>query len=332
MRGIGKGEIMITEPTVFVLGAGASEPYGYPTGKQLKEQILEHFLNDFDRVFPEQVQIEPWNTSKSIARQQVPRFLETFGGPVPSIDLFLAGHPDDLWLNRLGRLAIILRISTAELEHSKRRKQKRPEKDWCEFLLGKLRGGLITPDDFKSRFRENNVTIITFNYDRFLEDYVFDGLQKSFGGLEPETVKEQLGHIKIVHVFGQIAPLPWQNLGQGIKYGSEITEVDVLSLSKNLRIIYDGYHNPELEEARTKIAETRRIFFLGFGYAGENLKVLALPKVINPIAKIWGTHLDATKKECNYAGWQLVRDMGLDWAQVRLDKDCDCLKLLREYF
>jgi hypothetical protein len=34
---------MITTPTVLVLGAGASYPYGFPTAKGLKELICEQF-------------------------------------------------------------------------------------------------------------------------------------------------------------------------------------------------------------------------------------------------------------------------------------------------
>ncbi len=34
---------MITKPTVFILGAGASKPFGYPTGNELKDLIVKHF-------------------------------------------------------------------------------------------------------------------------------------------------------------------------------------------------------------------------------------------------------------------------------------------------
>ena len=30
---------MITEETLFILGAGASNPYGFPTGKELRSYI-----------------------------------------------------------------------------------------------------------------------------------------------------------------------------------------------------------------------------------------------------------------------------------------------------
>ncbi len=38
---------MITTPTVFVLGAGVSMPYGFPSGRQLIEQISNTALGKF---------------------------------------------------------------------------------------------------------------------------------------------------------------------------------------------------------------------------------------------------------------------------------------------
>ena len=38
---------MITKPTVFILGAGASKPYGYPTGDGLKDFIVDQFPSMF---------------------------------------------------------------------------------------------------------------------------------------------------------------------------------------------------------------------------------------------------------------------------------------------
>jgi hypothetical protein len=48
---------MIKNKTVFVLGAGASKPYGYPTGEELFKEVLrleKHlgFLNFLNKAFP----------------------------------------------------------------------------------------------------------------------------------------------------------------------------------------------------------------------------------------------------------------------------------------
>ncbi len=37
---------MIEDRTVFILGAGASCPYGYPSGRELREEIYSYFAND----------------------------------------------------------------------------------------------------------------------------------------------------------------------------------------------------------------------------------------------------------------------------------------------
>jgi len=39
---------MITKPTVFILGAGASNSFGYPTGKSLIDIILGNFDQNND--------------------------------------------------------------------------------------------------------------------------------------------------------------------------------------------------------------------------------------------------------------------------------------------
>jgi len=36
---------VITSPTVFVLGAGASIPYGFPSGEKLAESIAHQLMN-----------------------------------------------------------------------------------------------------------------------------------------------------------------------------------------------------------------------------------------------------------------------------------------------
>jgi hypothetical protein len=40
---------MINKPTTLILGAGASAPFGFPTGNELKEKVLS--LADDDPLF-----------------------------------------------------------------------------------------------------------------------------------------------------------------------------------------------------------------------------------------------------------------------------------------
>jgi hypothetical protein len=38
------GSQLIRQKTVFVLGAGASRPYGFPPGEELRAQILKNLV------------------------------------------------------------------------------------------------------------------------------------------------------------------------------------------------------------------------------------------------------------------------------------------------
>lgn len=319
---------MITEPTVFVLGAGASRPYGYPTGSVLKDEILKSFSRTGNRFA---VNMVLWDQYWDDVNRKVHDFAKEFAGShTDSIDLFLAGHHDDVWLNRIGRFAIADRIAAAERQHAQREQTdptRETEGDWYRFLLRQLRGGLITKEDFIERFHENNVTIITFNYDRSLDHYLFDSLCHCFGGVTLPEVAEQMKHIQIIHVFGQIAPLPWQDPTNGKVYGKIGGDEKLITLSENLRIIYDGHELPGLDTYHQAVAEARRVFFLGFGYAKENLDILKVDRDPLGVA-VYGTAYESTRNEQDTVHDDIKIAMSLD---TRLE-DMDSLTLLRHHF
>src|SRR5712671_5186207 len=101
---------MITTPTVLVLGAGASYPYGFPTGKQLKEQICNTFSPEGslpDVFASEECTLEP---------EQFFAFREAFlRSGQPSIDAFLERRPNFL---DVGKLVIAFSLMPYEKEEN----------------------------------------------------------------------------------------------------------------------------------------------------------------------------------------------------------------------
>ena len=59
---------MITKKTVLVLGAGASKPFGLPTGKELK--------NDVCRLLGESNKIEHWPILSVELRQAIVKMIQ----------------------------------------------------------------------------------------------------------------------------------------------------------------------------------------------------------------------------------------------------------------
>lgn len=78
---------MITEPTVLVLGAGASKPYGFPSGKELKDLVCKRLYYDLATEFK-----QPGKTLMEIGftKEEIQTFRDAlyFSGR-SSVDAFL---------------------------------------------------------------------------------------------------------------------------------------------------------------------------------------------------------------------------------------------------
>ena len=78
---------MIKEKTVYILGAGASKPYGYPTGKELTNYIRNKLINDIikDTEIPQH----------SLYITKIEEIINKFSKSTnKSIDLFLTRNPE----------------------------------------------------------------------------------------------------------------------------------------------------------------------------------------------------------------------------------------------
>ena len=82
-----------------------------------------------------------------------------------------------------------------------------------------------------------------------------------------------------------------------------------------------------MEEAQKLISKAHRVFFLGFGYAEENLDALGFPDVFAGVQKVLGTAMGFTKIEIDKI-WSLF-NMGSKSSLVI--EDLDCLTFLRKY-
>lgn len=319
---------------VFVLGAGASRPYGFPSGEELRKQIIDHYVEDCKEYLTAQ---RASGVLIPLEEERAKEFVDTFRkSTIMSIDLFLARNPE---YSAQGKRAIILRILAAERESHFREDVKNREQDWYKWLWKRLTDELVRKEDY-SRFNENDVSLITFNYDRSLEYFLYDSFVNSFSGIPNEKIIEQLNQIKICHIFGQVAPLKWQ--GQDwIEYGANLDQVVcsichniiVPSVCENIKIVYEKNENPKLKEAQELITKAHRVFFLGFGYAKENLEALGIPGVLKNVGQIFGTAMGLTAIERARVSSSLQTKVENRSRMATLYPDNkDCLALLRGHF
>jgi hypothetical protein len=330
---------MIEKRTVFILGAGASCPYGLPTARELRTRIIEDFVGQYTEYVRES---QPRPHGKRTAflasrgRDSAEMFVSAFHlSSTESIDLFLSRQPQ---FKEIGKTAICLSILSAERLSHFREDLDHRECDWYFYLYNMLTRKATGKEGYL-RFCENPIAFVTFNYDRSLEHFLFDSLRHSFEAVDEAKAKQQLDATPIIHVYGKPAPLPWE-LTDGeavLEYGEQIkgVSIDLRTVINNLHVVHEERVNPQLEKARKEIRKAERIFFLGFGYADENLEALGIPDCLRAEHEIYGTAMGWTRKEVDDIRSRLaagLRRAGNVYGRDQVDiRDCDCVSLLREF-
>jgi hypothetical protein len=280
---------VITRPTVLVLGAGASIPYGFPSGLELKDQLVQELGR-------QRTADTPFRAAAAVTQEQLDEFVTAlrYSGQ-PSVDSFLAERPR---FEQLGKLAIAQLLIPAErggdlytLFETTRPVGQRRAGDWYKHLFQ------ILWETGPDRFSANNLTIVTLNYDRSLEHYLFTCFQNSSGFSDPETATALAG-IPILHLYGSLGPLPWQvdsPTSPGLPYNSQVSP-DTLNLaSRSLRLLGEGpASETALDLVRGKIEEAHRIHILGFGFHQDSIHFLGLDDIPQPgpvgAATAYGLH------------------------------------------
>jgi len=346
---------LIDKKTIFILGAGASCPYGYPSGARLRELICYDvgFIKYYREFIGKNKEVD-----QSVILD-VQRFKDAFAkSNIKSIDMFMANNPK---LAPIGKYIISFEVFRAEHkslfgENAKQGQEERmiPSDsrirrdyirgttdfqggDWYSYLFNRFLRELPKRDSLPDFLGDNNeIVFITFNYDRSLEYFLYEALRNSFTEVPEDRIVNSLKQFEILHVYGQVAPLKWQNPEDYVDYKPQTDESLLQKAANNIRTIYEEKENPELIEAQSLLKQADEILFLGFGFARENMEVLGLPGLIPQDCQIFGTVFELEPKEISDIRDQIVKGLkpgGLtsrNLNRVKLD-NVDCLKLLRNY-
>lgn len=179
-----------------------------------------------------------------------------------SIDSLLRDLPDTAGnreLVKIGRDAIASIMLLCE--HN-----ARLDGDWYQWLLEFL---LRNGKDFPA----GRLTVITFNYERSLEHYLWLAFMRAFD-LSPRDARLMLEKIEFIHVYGDLGPLlmdgeaknpvPFGDLGQ------------VFVAGERLKLAGMRAESDIQNKIRTAVADARRLIFLGFGFWRENLEIMTV--------------------------------------------------------
>lgn len=278
---------MITKPTVLILGAGASSMYNFPTGAQLRNQILGSLRN----LRAESIQKYSY---MGFDKKEVDSFVNAFSqSGVASIDAFLEHRREFI---NIGKTVIAETLIPYENESTLFGQST----DWYGYLLDRMNA---TVEDFAT----NKLTVLTFNYDRSLEWYFFKALQARFGIGRVDAAK-MMTSIPIIHLYGSLGGLPWEDTDRPYTPSNE--RQDIYAARDNIKIIHEDIENDkEFTRGLNALSGAKRIVFLGFGYNRVNIKRLSPERWSNCETPIRGTAYGLTDLETTYVKKVIKHDV-----------------------
>ena len=304
---------------VFIIGAGRSVPYGFPTGAMLMQKLKSF---NYSRKFPR----DP-NDSSDIFL--VDLYQEHFGYsstdnkikyqsdyakvlPYPEHEKLYNQLMDEIVLPFSRSIRRSMMVSTDEFLKN-RLGQKQNEQadfgkrliayeilkaeqtsrlwniDWIQHLLSQI--------DQQSNWEEilKQTVFLTFNYDRILEYCIFLYLtsDKQYADAAAHAFIKEM---QILHVNGFIGSL------EEIPFGA-VENGKYQEIAKRMETVWEKRQNRdefEKEKYQDFLKNAQRVYFMGFSYIPDNLESIGIPRDAEIIrnAKVYATAMGLSSQNC----------------------------------
>lgn len=283
---------MFKSKTVFIVGAGASREADLPDGSGLKGNIAGlldiRFQHGYRQISGDDQIVDALQRHVRQATNQQGDLNSYLGKArhirdiLPtlaiSIDNYLDAHQGDEETELCGKLSIVRAILNAE----KASKLRAAETYSPRYNLGQLSGTwyskffqMLTENVQKANVENifENVSIITFNYDRCIERFLPQAIADYYhlGLSDAEGIVDR--NLRIYHPYGQVGPLPWQDPVQGVPFGSQSS--DLLFLARGIKTFAEGRLDETLVQMiHNEIIDAETVVYLGFAFHPLNMRLL----------------------------------------------------------
>lgn len=335
---------MFKRRTLFILGAGASHEAKLPIGSTLAHEISNKLdirfedgyrpVGSGDRGLYEQLYRGRREEAPLI--QQACWLIRDGIHLANSIDDFLDLHHDNAELVTVGKATIVKCILEAEKASSLFYDHRQPRASidfpklhdtWFNKFM-KMAGRGVRLGKAETVF--DNLSFIVFNYDRCLEHFLLNALQRLYGMGERDAAPIAAS-VKIVHPYGSLAPLLTDTSPSGVRFGHKERD-DYPSLATNIKTYTEQQtEGEELDQIRREIENAECIVFLGFGFLDQNMRLLTPAEKMQrkPVfATTFGMSDDDTALVVNQ-----IKNMFTSTRpeQIRVTNKCRCSDLFDNY-
>jgi hypothetical protein len=252
-----------------------------------------------------------------------------------SIDDFLDQHRTDPCVNLYGKVGIVQAV--AEAERASRLYFNRHEgvetfdadqlaDTWLPKFLYMLSRGV--PRENVAEIFET-VAFIVFNYDRCIEHFLINALQRSYA-IDYQEAASIVDDLDIFHPYGLIGDL------KQVPFGT--TRINCVKLADSIKT-----YTEQIAAADTQtrlagmLANAEHIIFLGFAYHEQNMALLTPAKAMNASRKIFGTAYGMSDSDAEVVrhqidAWFTERDpRAYRKGMINLENKLKCAELFDNY-
>lgn len=310
---------------VFIIGAGCSVPYGFPTGATLMQNLKDFYYGDndldsqtfsppsylFDLYQELFGKYQDYTKLRNAARQHVflaanietrtSKKISEIAAPfAQSIRHSMMVSTDEFLKNRLnqekaeeadfGKRLIAREILVAERESEKQFSYENGKRISKKYWLGNIDWiqHLLSRIDQQPNWKEilKQTVFLTFNYDRVLEYCIFLYLTSDKQYADADA-HAFIKEMQIQHVNGFIGSL------EEIPFGA-VENGKYQEIAKRMETVWEKRRNrdeSEKEKNQGFLKNAQRVYFMGFSYIPDNLESIGISRGAEIIrnAKVYAT-------------------------------------------
>jgi hypothetical protein len=312
-------DILENNKSLFVLGAGSSIGFSFPTGEALVADISDNFVKDLEKIelreLPANAPFKNWIDLISAAK----KFASNLKIVRPrSIDEYLSRKKPEF--DDIGKIAIALFMIMREpgIANDYNRLFHDSDDNWQKELFQNH----LFNSHFEPSLNEISLKteFISFNY-----EYSFES---AFDFFINNNFKSNDGDFKRIlsckHVYGLVHNRLLHSVNT-----DRISLEYIIKAANNIDVMYSTRTAFASKIAGYKewISTFDKIYFLGFGFNQDNLRKLQFPEVLNKNVSIFGT---AKNKNDN----QIIniQDIFDDFQNRPQIYNCNCKELITKHF